>query len=184
MNHPKVFIFSKTDPELNVIVLFGKSGRTMELPIGFDVNGVVIDQNNEEEFHCEEVKPMLFRISHNGKSILVGSHRHPKKLHSHKKDGGWISQDPHPAVMREGEIAFGPRRGNKLIFRENGSFKDGDKSVTVTKNGRTWTVKVLLHTGKVTRIDQQIDFYLPHIALEMASYFLGKKLYVDGVIYG
>lgn len=49
MNHPKVFIFSKTDPELNVIVLFGKSGRTMELPIGFDMNGVVIDQNNEED---------------------------------------------------------------------------------------------------------------------------------------
>ena len=76
------------------------------------------------------------------------------------------------------EIAFGSRRGNKLIFR------DGDKSVTVTKNGSTWTVKVLICTGKVTRIDQQIDFYLPHIALEMASYFLGKKLYVNGVIYG
>lgn len=59
MNHPKVFIFSKTDPELNVIVLFGKSGRTMELPIGFDVNGVVIDQNNEEEFHCEEERSPL-----------------------------------------------------------------------------------------------------------------------------
>lgn len=164
----KVFMFSKMNPELNAIVLLGKSGRKMELPIGFDVNGVVIDQNNEEEFHCEEVKPMLFRISHNGGSILVGSHRHPKKL----------SQDPHPAVMREGELAFGSRRGNKLIFR------DGDKSVTVTKNGCTWTVKVLIHTGKVTRIDQQIDFYLPHIALEMASYFLGKKLYVNGVIYG
>lgn len=156
------------NPELNSVVLFGKSGRRMELPIGFDVNGVIIDQHNEEEFHCEEVKPMLFRISHNGGSILVGSHRHHRKL----------SQDPHPTVMREGEIAFGSRRGNKLIFR------DGNKSVTVTKNGSTHTVKVLLHTGKVTRIDQQIDFYLPHIALEMASYFLGKKLYVDGVIYG
>lgn len=172
------------NPELNAIVLFGKAGRRMELPIGFDVNGVIIDQHNEEEFHCEEVKPMLFRISHNGQSILVGSHRHPKKLHSHK-NGGCITQDPHPAVMREGdgtaataEIAFGSRRGNKLIFR------DGDKSVTVTKNGSTWTVKVLIHTGNVTSIDQQIDFYLPHIALEMASYFLGKKLYVDGVIYG
>lgn len=176
MNHPKVFMFSKMNPELNAIVLTGKS--VLELPIGFDVNGVIIDQHNEEEFHCEEVKPMLFRISHNGQSILVGSHRHPKKLHPHKKDGGYITQDPHPTVMREGEIAFGSRRGNKLIFR------DGNKSVTVTKNGSTHTVKVLLHTGKVTRIDQQIDFYLPHIALEMASYFLGKKLYVDGVIYG
>lgn len=172
------------NPELNSIVLFGKVGRKMELPIGFDVNGVIIDQHNEEEFHCEEVKPMLFRISHNGQSILVGSHRHPKKLHSHKKDGGWISQDPHPVVMREGEIAFGSRRGNKLIFRENGPLKEGNRSVTVTKNGSAWTVKVLIHTGNVTRIDQQIDFYLPHIALEMASYFLGKKLYVDGVIYG
>ena len=179
----KVFIFSKMNPELNSIVLFGKANRRMELPIGFDVNGVIIDQHNEEEFDCEEVKPMLFRISHNGKSILVGSHRHPKKLHPHKK-GGYITQDPHPAVMREGEIAFGSRRGNKLIFRENGSFKGAKNTVTVTKNGSTWTVKVLLHTGKVTRIDQQIDFYLPHIALEMASYFLGKKLYVDGVIYG
>ena len=185
MDHPKVFMFSKMNPELNAIVLFGKAGRRMELPIGFDVNGVIIDQHNEEEFHCEEVKPMLFRISHNGESILVGSHRHPKKLHSHKKDGGYITQDPHPVVMREGdgtattaEIAFGSRRGNKLIFR------DGDKSVTVTKNGTTHTVKVLIHTGKITRIDQQIDFYLSHIALEMASYFLGKKLYVDGVIYG
>ena len=175
MNHPKVFMFSKMNPELNAIVLTGKS--VLELPIGFDVNGVIIDQHNEEEFHCEEIKPMLFRISHNGGSILVGSHRHPKKLHSHK-NGGYITQDPHPAVMREGDVAFGSRRGNKLIFR------DGDKSVTVTKNGSTWTVKVLIHTGKVTRIDQQIDFYLPHIALEMASYFLGKKLYVDGVIYG
>jgi hypothetical protein len=174
----KVFMFSKMNPELNAIVLFGKAGRKMELPIGFDVNGVIIDQHNEEEFHCEEVKPMLFRINHNGGSILVGSHRHPKKLHSHKKDGGWISQDPHPAVMREGEVAFGSRRGNKLIFR------DGNRSVTVTKSGTTHTVKVLIHTGNVTRIDQQIDFYLPHIALEMASYFLGKKLYVDGVIYG
>jgi hypothetical protein len=183
MNHPKVFMFSKMNPELNAIVLLGKAGRKMELPIGFDVNGVIIDQHNEEEFHCEEIKPMLFRISHNGGSILVGSHRHPKKLHPHKRRG-WISQDPHPAVMREGTVAFGSRRGNKLIFRENGPLKDGDKSVTVTKNGSTWTVKVLIHTGKVTRIDQQIDFYLPHIALEMASYFLGKKLYVDGVIYG
>ena len=181
----KVFIFSNTDPELNSVVLFGKAGRRMELPIRFDVNGVIIDQNNEEEFHCEEIKPMLFRISHNGESILVGSHRHPKKLHSHKKDGGWITQDPHPAVMREGdgtaataEIAFGSRRGNKLIF------KGAKNTVTVTKNGSTWTVKVLLHTDKVTRIDQQIDFYLPHIALETASYFLGKKLYVNGVIYG
>jgi hypothetical protein len=189
MNHPKVFMFSKMNPELNAIVLTGKS--VLELPIGFDVNGVIIDQHNEEEFHCEEIKPMLFRISHNGGSILVGSHRHPKKLHPHKKDGGYITQDPHPAVMREGdgtaataEIAFGSRRGNKLIFRENGPLKEGNRSVTVTKNGSTWTVKVLIHTGKVTRIDQQIDFYLPHIALEMASYFLGKKLYVDGVIYG
>ena len=177
MNHPKVFMFSKMNPELNAIVLFGKAGRRMELPIGFDVNGVIIDQHNEEEFHCEEVKPMLFRISHNGKIILVGSHRHPKKLHSHK-NGGYITQDPHPAVMREGDIAFGSRKGNKLIFRE------GNRSVTVTSSGTTHTVKVLLHTGKVTRIDQQIDFYLPHIALEMASYFLGKKLYVNGVIYG
>ena len=173
------------NPELNTIVLFGKAGRRMELPIGFDVNGVIIDQHNEEEFHCEEVKPMLFRISHNGESILVGSHRHPKKLHSHKKDGGYITQDPHPVVMREGdgtaataEIAFGSRSGNKLIF------KGAKNTITVTKNGSTWTVKVLIHTGKITRIDQQIDFYLPHIALEMASYFLGKKLYVDGVIYG
>mgnify|MGYP003082007687 CR=1 FL=1 len=174
MDHPKVFMFSKMNPELNSVVLFGKSGRKMELPIGFDVNGVIIDQHNEGEFHCEEVKPMLFRISHNGKSILVGSHRHHKKL----------SQDPHPTVMREGELAFGSRRGNKLIFRENGPLKEGNRSVTVTKNGSTWTVKVLIHTGNVTRIDQQIDFYLPHVALEMASYFLGKKLYVDGVIYG
>lgn len=182
----KVFMFSKTNQELNSVVLFGKSERKMELPINeVAVNGVVIDQNNEEEFHCEEIKPMLFRISHNGKSILVGSHRHPKKLHSHKKDGGWITQDPHPAVMREGdgtaataEIAFGSRKGNKLIFRE------GNRSVTVTSSGTTHTVKVLIHTGGVTRIDQQIDFYLPHIALEMASYFLGKKLYVNGVIYG
>lgn len=179
MTHPKVFMFSKMNPDLNSVVLFGKSERKMELPINeVAVNGVVIDQNNEEEFHCEEIKPMLFRISHNGKSILVGSHRHPKKLHSHKKDGGWITQDPHPAVMREGEIAFGSRRGNKLIFRE------GNRSVTVTSSGTTHTVKVLIHTGGVTRIDQQIDFYLPHIALEMASYFLGKKLYVNGVIYG
>ena len=178
MDHPNVFMFSKMNPELNAIVLFGKAGRRMELPIGFDVNGVVIDQNNEEEFHCEEIKPMLFRISHNGESILVGSHRHPKKLHSHKKDGGYITQDPHPAVMREGTVAFGSRRGNKLIF------KGAKNTVTVTKNGSTWTVKVLIHAGNVTRIDQQIDFYLPHIALEMASYFLGKKLYVDGVIYG
>lgn len=168
MNHPKVFMFSKMNPELNSIVLFGKAGRKMELPIGFDVNGVVIDQHNEEEFHCEEVNPMLFRISHNGKSTLIGSHRHHKKL----------SRDPHPAVMREGEIAFGSKKGNKLIF------KGAKNTVTVTKNGSTWTVKVLIHTGKITRIDQQIDFYLPHIALEMASYFLGKKLYVDGVIYG
>ena len=167
-------MFSKMNPELNSIVLFGKAGRKMELPIGFDVNGVIIDQHNEEEFHCEEIKPMLFRISHNGQSILVGSHRHHKKL----------SQDPHPAVMREGELAFGSRRGNKLIFRGNGPLKEGNRSVTVTKSGTTHTVKVLLHTGKITRIDQQIDFYLPHIALEMASYFLGKKLYVDGVIYG
>nr|DAY40314.1 MAG TPA: hypothetical protein [Caudoviricetes sp.] len=179
----KVFIFSKMNPELNAIVLFGKAGRKMELPIGFDVNGVIIDQHNEEEFDCEEVKPMLFRISHNGGSILVGSHRHPKKLHSHK-NGGYITQDPHPAVMREGELAFGSRRGNKLIFRENGPLKEGNRSVTVTSSGTTHTVKVLIHTGNVTRIDQQIDFYLPHIALEMASYFLGKKLYVDGVIYG
>lgn len=179
MTHPKVFMFPKMNQELNSVVLFGKSERKMELPINeVAVNGVVIDQNNEEEFHCEEIKPMLFRISHNGKSILVGSHRHPKKLHSHKKDGGWITQDPHPAVMREGEIAFGSRRGNKLIFRE------GNRSVTVTSSGTTHTVKVLIHTGGVTRIDQQIDFYLPHIALEMASYFLGKKLYVNGVIYG
>ena len=181
---------SKMNPDLNSVVLFGKSERKMELPINeVAVNGVVIDQNNEEEFHCEEIKPMLFRISHNGKSILVGSHRHPKKLHSHKKDGGWITQDsprrdgattvdPHPAVMREGEIAFGSRRGNKLIFRE------GNRSVTVTSSGTTHTVKVLIHAGGVTRIDQQIDFYLPHIALEMASYFLSKKLYVNGVIYG
>lgn len=90
------------NPEINAIVLFGKAGRKMELPIGFDVNGVIIDQHNEEEFHCEEVKPMIFRISHNGQSILVGSHRHPKKLHSHK-NGGCITQDPHPAVMREGD---------------------------------------------------------------------------------
>lgn len=166
------------NPELNSIVLFGKAERKMELPIGFDVNGVIIDQHNEEEFHCEEVRPMLFRITHEGKSVLVGSHRPPKKLHSHKKGGGWITQDPHPVVMGEGSIIFGSKKGNKLIF------KDGDKSVTVTKNGTIHTVKVLLHTGKVTRIDQQIDFYLPHIALEMASYFLGKKLYVDGVIYG
>lgn len=171
------------NPELNAIVLFGKAGRKMELPIGFDVNGVIIDQHNEEEFHCEEIKPMLFRISHNGGSILVGSHRHPKKLHSHK-NGGYIIQDPHPVVMREGEVAFGSRRGNKLIFRENGPLKGAKNTVTVTKNGSTWTVKVLIHTGGVTRIDQQIDFYLPHVALEMASYFLGKKLYVDGVIYG
>ena len=177
MTHPKVFMFSKMNPDLNSVVLFGKSERKMELPIGFDVNGVVIDQNNEEEFHCEEIKPMLFRISHNGGSILVGSHRHPKKLHSHK-NGGYITQDSHPVVMGEGEVAFGSRRGNKLIFRE------GNRSVTVTSSGTTHTVKVLIHTGGVTRIDQQIDFYLPHIALEMASYFLGKKLYVNGVIYG
>lgn len=62
---------SKMNPDLNSVVLFGKSERKMELPIGFDVNGVIIDQHNEEEFHCEEIKPMLFRISHNGKSILV-----------------------------------------------------------------------------------------------------------------
>lgn len=41
----KVFMFSKMNPELN--------------SIGF-----------EEEFHCEEIKPRLFRISHNGQSIL------------------------------------------------------------------------------------------------------------------
>lgn len=175
----KVFIFSKTNLDLNSVVLFGKSERKMELPINeVAVNGVVIDQNNEEEFHCEEIKPMLFRISHNGKSILVGSHRHPKKLHTSSQDGGWITQDPHPVVMREGELTFGSRRGNKLIF------KGAKNTVTVTKNGSTWTVKVLIHTGGVTRIDQQIDFHLPHIALEMASYFLGKKLYVNGVIYG
>lgn len=173
------------NPELNAIVLFGKAGRKMELPIGFDVNGVIIDQHNEEEFHCEEVKPMLFRISRaNGSPILVGSHLPPKKTHTHKKDGGWVTQDPHPAVMREGDIAFGSRRGNKLIFRENGPLKGAKNTVTVTKNGSTWTVKVLICTGKVTSIDQQIDFYLPHVALEMASYFLGKKLYVNGVIYG
>ena len=198
MTHPKVFMFSKMNQELNSVVLFGKSERKMELPINeVAVNGVVIDQNNEEEFHCEEIKPMLFRISHNGKSILVGSHRHPKKLHSHKKDGGWMggpaaslitqdsprrdgatTVDPHPVVMRVGGVAFGSRKGNKLIFRE------GNRSVTVTSSGTTHTVKVLIHAGGVTRIDQQIDFYLPHIALEMASYFLGKKLYVNGVIYG
>lgn len=177
MESLKAFHFSDTMPELNYLVIKGRAGRLLEVPLGIKVGKESITLNNYTEFEVKEVKPMLFRITHKDKSILIGSNRTPKIARSHVLVAPVICQTDNPPITTDDNILYGSRKGNTVTFRSH------KLSVSINLNYGLWTVKLLDRVGNVTKVLTKLELYSRFDAFRAACRLIGKDLYYDLILH-